>query len=85
MSTPTTPGPNHHDDSLRDSYNAAFCRLELGWYWDADTYRSLPPCADGRERLRAYVERHRPHLLRAYQADGLIDAIESVRGGSTRY
>jgi hypothetical protein len=85
MSIPTTPGLNHNDDSLRDSYNAAFCRMELGWYWDADTYRSLLPCADGRELLRAYVERHRPHLLRAYHADGLIDAIESVRGGSARY
>lgn len=85
MAIQSTAALSQSDESLRNAYNAVFCQMELDWYWDADTYRSLPPDADGRERLRAYVQRHRPHLLRAYEADCLIDAIELVRGGSTQY
>jgi len=30
-------------------------------------------------RVRAYLEAHQPHLLRAYDADFLVDAIQGAR------
>jgi hypothetical protein len=33
----------------------------------------------GRDGLRAYVEKERPHLLRSYDREFLIDAVESSR------
>jgi hypothetical protein len=32
-----------------------------------------------REGLRAWLEKERPHLLRAYDADFLVNAVESSR------
>ena len=64
-------------DAQREAYNAAFHELGLSWHLDAATYAHLP--AQGREGLRGYVERHHPHLLRAYDADFLLDAIESTK------
>jgi hypothetical protein len=55
-------------------YDAAF-ELDLSWHWDASTYGS------GREGLRTYLEKEHPHLLRAYDADFLLDAVESSRQG----
>ena len=64
-------------DAHRHAYNAAFDELGLSWYWDAATYAWVR--ARGRDGLRSYLEREHGHLLRAYEADFLIDAIESAR------
>ena len=48
-------------------YRLAFEELGLDWHWD------------GREPVRAYIEREHPHLLRVYDADFLLNAIEAVR------
>lgn len=48
-------------------YSLAFEELGLDWRWD------------GREPVRAYIEREHPHLLRAYDADFLVNAIEHTR------
>lgn len=61
----------------RQAYNAAFGELGFDWAWDAATYAALP--ARGPERVRAYLEREHPHLLRAYEADFLVNAIEAAR------
>ena len=60
-------------------YDAAF-ELDLGWQWDASTYGSGP------EGLRACLEKEHPHLLRAYDAEFLVNAVESarIRTGGTR-
>jgi hypothetical protein len=47
--------------------------LDLSREWDEAT------CGSGRESLRAYLERERPHLLRAYDADFLVNAVETTR------
>lgn len=47
-------------------YALAFEELNLDWQWD------------GIEPLRAYIEREHPHLLRMYDADFLVSAIESI-------
>ena len=64
-------------DAQREAYNIAFDELGLSWHLDAATYAHLP--AEGREGLRGYLQRHHGHLLRAYDADFLLDAIESTK------
>ena len=49
-----------------ERYALAFEELELDWHWD------------GQEPLRAYIEREHPYLLRMYDADFLVRAIESI-------
>jgi hypothetical protein len=67
-----------HDELDRDAYNQAFYALGLRWHWDAATYAELGgSAAEARTRLRTYLQRHQPHLLTAYDADFLADAIES--------
>lgn len=47
--------------------------LDLSREWDAAT------CGAGRDDLRAYLEKERPHLLKAYDADFLVNAVERTR------
>lgn len=61
----------------RHAYNAAFEELGLSWHWDAATYARLQ--AHGRDGVRTYLETEQPHLLRAYEADFLVDAIETAK------
>jgi hypothetical protein len=65
------------DEIHRQAYNAAFEELGLNWYWDTVTYACL--LAQGREGLCAYLQSEHPHLLRAYDADFLADAIEAAK------
>ena len=46
-----------------------------------DFCRDLATASAGssRESLRAWLEKERPHLLRAYDADFLVNAVESSR------
>ena len=63
----------------RNAYNVASCELGLDWYWDAPTYAGLRTQARETCHVRSYLEAERPHLLRAYDADFLVQAIESRR------
>lgn len=72
----TTMNEQHAADVHRNAYNAAFYELGLSWYWDADTC-SDAPCE--RSRLRKYLETQQSHLLKAYEADFLIDAIQTTK------
>jgi len=64
-------------DAHRHAYNAAFDELGLNWHWDAGTYAWVR--SRGRDGLRTYLEREHAHLLRAYEADFLVNAIESAK------
>ncbi|MGC1172457.1 hypothetical protein [Polaromonas sp.] len=64
-------------DQTRHAYNAAFEELGLSWHWDSATYARLQ--ADGRDAVRTYLETEQSHLLRAYEADFLVEAIEAAR------
>lgn len=64
-------------DAHRHAYNAAFDELGLSWHWDAATYAWVR--ARGRDGLHSYLEREHAHLLRAYEADFLVEAIESAK------
>ena len=65
-------------DIHRNAYNAAFYELGLRWHWDGKIYPSVLDHDAERARLRAYVETYQPHLLKAYDADFLIDAVDDL-------
>lgn len=66
-------------DAHRNAYNAAFHELGLRFHWDSELFQ-VGACADGdRACLRRYLETEQPHLLKAYDADFLVDAIEAVK------
>ena len=60
-----------------DAYNAAFHALGLHWHWDPETYVALQSLATPCERIRRYLEMRHPHLLKAYDAEFLSQAIET--------
>jgi hypothetical protein len=68
---------DQHAEAQRLAYNAAFDELGLSWSWDADTFARLPGGA--RQRVQAYLEREHPHLLRAYDAEFLAEAVENTK------
>lgn len=62
----------------RHAFNAAFHALGLRWYWDVDMHESLCERADSDSaRVRLYLGDHQAHLLRAYDADFLVEAVVS--------
>ena len=71
------PATDQAAQARRHAYNAAFEELGLSWRWDVATYDRL--LADGRDGVRIYLETQQSHLLRAYEADFLVEAIEAVR------
>ena len=64
-------------ETQRHAYNAAFEELNLSWHWDAATYAAVQ--ARGRDGLRDYLQAEHAHLLRAYDADFLVNAIETAK------
>ncbi len=64
-------------DKARHAYNIAFERLDLNWHWDEATYHRLQ--TDGHSPLRKYLETEQAHLLSAYEADFLLEAIEAAK------
>jgi hypothetical protein len=65
--------PDTSDSLKRSPYTAALEELGFSWEWNPATYGA------GREGLRAYLEREQPHLLRVYEAEFLLAAVESTR------
>lgn len=68
-----------HDDIERNAYNAAFYALGLRCHWDDSTWEQLADMPSERERVRRYLESTQAHLLRAYDADFLTDAILAAK------
>ncbi|MDP2818003.1 MAG: hypothetical protein Q8O29_06915 [Polaromonas sp.] len=64
-------------EAHRHAYNAAFEELGLTWYWNAATYARLQ--VHGRDGVRIYLETEQSHLLRAYEAEFLVGAIETTQ------
>lgn len=74
-----TASADHTTERHRHAYNAAFYELGLKWHWDAETYQALLHKKCEKERIRFYLENHRPHLLKAYDAEFLVSAIQSSK------
>ncbi len=79
MASITVHEQSADDEAARNAYNSVFSTLEIDWHWDAATYREL--VSGGAQPVRTFVERHRPHLLRAYSAECLVNAVEATRRG----
>lgn len=62
------------DELHLGAWNGALWDLGLRWQWDAGTLNALTQ-GDERAKLAAYIDKHQPHLLRAYDRDFLIDLI----------
>lgn len=71
------PASTPASEARRHAYNAAFEELGLTWHWDAATYARLQ--AHGRDGVRIYLETEQAHLLRAYEAGFLVNAIETIQ------
>ncbi len=60
----------------RNAYNSAFYELGFRWYWDRATYEELALRGQSSEqRIAHYLSTAQPHLLKAYDAEFLIQAI----------
>jgi hypothetical protein len=78
----TTAATLTADDAVdihRNAYNAAFYELGLRWHWDGKIYPSVLCMDDERARLRSYLETHQSHLLKAYDAEFLVDAVQTAK------
>lgn len=64
-------------ETCRHAYNGAFEELGLNWNWDRATFARIH--AQGRHGVRAYLETEQSHLLRAYEVDFLLGAIETAK------
>jgi hypothetical protein len=74
------PMQYRHDEMELNAYNAAFYELGFRWHWDRDTYFDLlRRSANAAERIRHYLETFQPHLLKAYDAAFLVDAIQQKK------
>jgi hypothetical protein len=75
----TATHSSNHADVHRNAYNAAFHELGLRFHWDSERYQSVL-CRDGeRACLRRYLQQYQPHLLTAYEAEFLVDAIQAAK------
>jgi hypothetical protein len=77
--TPSILDDDAAAEAQRSAFNAAFYELGLRWYWGSDAYRALAAVACERSRLRSYMQAEQAHLLRAYDADFLTDAILAAK------
>ena len=63
-------------DLERNAYNAAFYELGFRWHWDSATYDDLARrSANEADRIRHYLSAQQPHLLKAYDAEFLVELI----------
>jgi len=64
-------------DLERNAYNAAFYELGFRWHWDSATYDDLARrSANEADRIRHYLSAQQPHLLKAYDAEFLVEVIQ---------
>lgn len=66
------------------AYNAAFYELGLRWHWDEATYERLAQVGCERQRVQHYLQTAQAHLLRAYDAEFLTDAILQAKSRNQR-
>ena len=70
-------------DAQLCAFNSAFADLGLRFRWDAQMLTSLATIDGEHARVVAYLETHQPHLLNAYSADFLGDAILAKKRAHT--
>ena len=73
------PSIDRDTELSRHAFNAAFNELGLMWSWDRSTHQQLQRIRDERERVRVYLPTEQSHLLKAYDAEFLVDAIHALK------
>ena len=74
-----------NDEVERNAYNAAFYELGFRWHWDSRTYDAL--MGQGQDpvgRICHYLQTCQPHLLKAYDAAFLAEAIQQKKAQHIR-
>lgn len=67
-------------DGHRPAFNRAFADAGLDWSWDPELYGELLAVTGGKERIRHYLERHRPEVLaRLPEVDDLIARLHAAK------
>jgi hypothetical protein len=64
--------------AVHQGWSCAIDELGLDWDFDPRVH------GEGREGLRRWLEQERPHLLRAYDFEFLLEAVESTRARLAR-
>ena len=56
----------------RQAFNAAFSEAGLDWNWSQERYHELLSVTGGKERIRFYLDQHRPDFQLPPDADEFI-------------
>jgi len=59
-------------DGHRVAFNQAFVEAGLDWRWDVALYGELLAVTGGKERMRHYVDRHRPDYPKPADFEALV-------------
>jgi beta-phosphoglucomutase-like phosphatase (HAD superfamily) len=66
-------------DGHRVAFNLAFRDAGLDWHWDAATYGELLAVTGGKERIRHFIDTHRPTLPDTNDLDGWIAGLHKAK------
>ena len=66
-------------DGHRVAFNQAFAEAGLDWRWDVDLYGELLAVTGGKERMRHYVELHRPDYRKPADFDALVARLHAAK------
>ncbi|MDP1652333.1 MAG: HAD family hydrolase [Rhodocyclaceae bacterium] len=66
-------------DGHRVAFNRAFADAGLDWHWDEALYGELLAVTGGKERMRFFVERHRPEFLQRSDFDALVKSLHAAK------
>ncbi|MFO8155957.1 MAG: HAD family hydrolase [Pseudomonadota bacterium] len=66
-------------DGHRVAFNRAFAEAGLDWHWSVPLYGELLAVTGGKERIRRYLEAHRPDVRLPEDADGYIAELHAAK------
>lgn len=66
-------------DGHRIAFNLAFADAGLDWHWDETLYGELLAVTGGKERIRFFVDRHRPAFAARADFDALVKSLHAAK------
>ncbi|MEW6163463.1 MAG: HAD family hydrolase [Pseudomonadota bacterium] len=66
-------------DGHRIAFNLAFADAGLDWHWDEALYGELLAVTGGKERIRFFVDRHRPEFAARPDFDALVKSLHAAK------
>ncbi len=66
-------------DGHRVAFNRAFAEAGLDWHWSVALYGELLAVTGGKERIRRYLDHHRPDVVLPADADGYIAELHAAK------